>query len=743
MVDLKISQLPLKATPAGTDELPINNVAGGPATKKITIGTIPSTILSDTADIAYLNTANIYSGGGTQDFAGAALDNISSLTSNATTPAASGVIRLGNNERIEWKNITAGNNAIVGDSDDDITLLMNGVAEFVFNIGFLDTQSNDIIVRNGQFRFNIDVSFQQVGSDIQYDTITGGAHVFRVNDVTEYTLSASALTVAAGNNILMSASGALGYLEMGVLTTPSTPANGFGRYYVKEVATITTPFFIGDDGTEIDLTAGGGSPLTTKGDIFGFDSADARIPVGADNLVLMADSAETLGVKYALVANANVAAAAAIDYSKLATLTSGNILVGSAGNVATSVAMSGDVNIINSGATTIQVNAVDNGKIASHTSTKITITAKGQLNSNIVYTDQINTFGAFETSFLSGRFQWRDSDNTNNIQVVTNLESTDRTITIPVLGGNQDLVLRTLAQTLTGKTIDLDSNTITGTVAEFNTALQSETFSMIGTAETRAAVMTFTSDPVFQDNVKIFTGTGSDASIYYDGTDQNYDSQEVGTGNHIFRGGDIELEGGLTFQNSLTKQFVYDANVDAIDPFTFTDIGGTGTDDGVQDGIDGGRQISAGTTDGNSSSLNTNDIRHFDPASCIFYAKIKNNTATTFVSCGITDNLAFLTDEVIEYQDGFSTVKRLVTLDGGAATAVNTDISNNTTLTDVKIICTSTDQQMFLIVSGVWTLKATQSTRLPTDAAQPFVGIISDANGTRNGTITSMRVENV
>lgn len=43
----------------------------------------------------------------------------------------------------------------------------------------------------------------------------------------------------------------------------------------------------------------GTSPLTTKGDLWGRSSVDARIPVGANGQVLMADSAQTLGVKWA------------------------------------------------------------------------------------------------------------------------------------------------------------------------------------------------------------------------------------------------------------------------------------------------------------------------------------------------------------------------------------------------------------------------------------------------------------
>jgi len=65
-----------------------------------------------------------------------------------------------------------------------------------------------------------------------------------------------------------------------------------------------------DNGTIIRTIADGSSltsPLTTKGDVFGFSTVDARIPVGTNNNVFMADSGQALGVKYALIANANLA----------------------------------------------------------------------------------------------------------------------------------------------------------------------------------------------------------------------------------------------------------------------------------------------------------------------------------------------------------------------------------------------------------------------------------------------------
>jgi hypothetical protein len=47
------------------------------------------------------------------------------------------------------------------------------------------------------------------------------------------------------------------------------------------------------------VAVGGGSPLTTKGDVYGFSTVDARIPIGANDTVLTADSTQALGLKWA------------------------------------------------------------------------------------------------------------------------------------------------------------------------------------------------------------------------------------------------------------------------------------------------------------------------------------------------------------------------------------------------------------------------------------------------------------
>ena len=65
------------------------------------------------------------------------------------------------------------------------------------------------------------------------------------------------------------------------------------------------------------------------------------------------------------IVNADVSGSAAIAYSKLAALTSANILVGSAANVATSVAMTGDVTISNAGVTAIGSGVIVNADISA------------------------------------------------------------------------------------------------------------------------------------------------------------------------------------------------------------------------------------------------------------------------------------------------------------------------------------------------------------------------------------------
>jgi len=194
------------------------------------------------------------------------------------------------------------------------------------------------------------------------------------------------------------------------------------------------------------------------------------------------------------VDNANIKAAAAIDASKLADGTVSNaefqfinslssnaqdqldtklsdvtgsglldarIWVGDGANLAVERTMGGDVFISNTGVTTIQANSVNDGKITSHVSTKITINTKGQLNSNIVYTDQANTFGAFQQRFPSTQLQIDNPAQTSQYILTTSAIAADRVVTLPLLTAPDTFVFNAFAAILTNKTIDADNNTVT------------------------------------------------------------------------------------------------------------------------------------------------------------------------------------------------------------------------------------------------------------------------------------------
>lgn len=108
------------------------------------------------------------------------------------------------------------------------------------------------------------------------------------------------------------------------------------------------------------------------------------------------------------IVNADISASAAIAFSKLAALTSANILVGSAGNVATSVAMSGDAAISNAGALTIGAAAVTPSKINTAGNSRIIAVPVSFVTANqttqTIYFNcaaTVNTVRSFVTSALS------------------------------------------------------------------------------------------------------------------------------------------------------------------------------------------------------------------------------------------------------------------------------------------------------------------------------------------------------
>jgi hypothetical protein len=114
-----------------------------------------------------------------------------------------------------------------------------------------------------------------------------------------------------------------------------------------------------DGKLELEMVSAGAT-VAVADDTFYFADANNGDNIRSGSFVDLASgmagnalSATSGQINVANLANAQVASNAAIDFSKLAALNSGNFLVGNGTNVATSVAMSGDASLGNDGAITL------------------------------------------------------------------------------------------------------------------------------------------------------------------------------------------------------------------------------------------------------------------------------------------------------------------------------------------------------------------------------------------------------
>ena len=138
-------------------------------------------------------------------------------------------------------------------------------------------------------------------------TVTVNTGLFAAGDtVFIQNLGSGNLTITAGTATVATA---------GSLILPQNDAGIL--YFVSTSSSVFYDF----------IQVGAASPLTTKGDIYGFSTSDARIPIGANATVLTADSTESLGLKWA-------APAAGGAYTSLA---SGSMAAASTGVDLTSI----------------------------------------------------------------------------------------------------------------------------------------------------------------------------------------------------------------------------------------------------------------------------------------------------------------------------------------------------------------------------------------------------------------------
>jgi len=127
----------------------------------------------------------------------------------------------------------------------------------------------------------------------------------------------------------------------------------------------------------------------------------------------------------------------------------------------------------------------------------------------IVLNNQVNTYGDFAQTFKDNIIRINNPADTFYYTITAGAIAANRILNLPIITSTDTLAVLGLAQTLTNKTIALGSNTVSGTIAQFQTAVTDATLVTAGAhANTYVAYWNATTNQIEGSANLVFTATG-------------------------------------------------------------------------------------------------------------------------------------------------------------------------------------------------------------------------------------------
>ena len=259
----------------------------------------------------------------------------------------------------------------------------------------------DMILSNGTTWEEIDVSTAVTGATLASGitfTPYGGIQATNVQtalqELDDEKISAAGATITG--ELLIGTTGALAFEG----STPDAYETYLAVTDPTADRTITFPdvsgtvITTGDTGSVTNTMLAGSIALSklvnlTSGNIIVGSSSNVPTAVAVTGDVTISNAGVT-AIAAGAVINADISASAAIAFSKLATLSSGAILVGNGSNVAAAVAPTGDVTISNAGVTSITAGAIINADINASAEIAVSKLADGSAR-QLLQTDAAGT----------------------------------------------------------------------------------------------------------------------------------------------------------------------------------------------------------------------------------------------------------------------------------------------------------------------------------------------------------------